>query len=877
MNNFGPPATRGATVAALTLGLLLTRVFEGPAAPEEPAQALLSRPGTVSELLDRLEAGFQSRDLEGLMGLLELPDEGARQAERDLLRTLFEAEEVALILQRPASVAASATRLRVSGQVFRASEPRARVDQWRFLLEKKGGAWVVTARDDLGDIDGLLHLSLDPRGFRADGLVVRLEDFELRFRRGTLYSSPDNVGPTVLVFVGEGEVIFTPRPAAERQQLRRFTGELELRDEVRAAFLRIHPADLRRVLSPIRFEADPEAASRWRAAERLYRDQVHRYFILDAALPRAPWWLLPGLGDASVTFDTKRRGQLTFAVNASEAEGVSLFDRLKRRQICLYPSGGREPLYSEEDGRAVDLQHLDLSVRFEPQRRHLSGTATLRLRLLQPATTVRLRLDDSFKVESVTSGENVSHLFFRVRGQDSLMISLGPQAGETGDIDLTIRYSGEHEPFPVEEEVLQVVSQAPPEGKPIEGEIFIENVLVYTNRTAWYPRPSLDDHATARLRFDTPLGVSALTGGRRVFARLEGDRTKQEFELDRPAKYVTVAVGRFFEAEEHRGGSLRLHAFGMSRTKSEARTLLERSARILAFYEVQFGPCPYPDLNLLLIEGQAPGGHAPPGMVLLQRRPPLLRNTLRDDPASFPDEPDFFLAHELAHQWWGQAVSGSNYRERWLSEGFAQYAAAMWVKERRGEEAFRNVLARFGCWASRHDEEGPIHLGYRVGHIRGDPQAFRAIVYDKAAYVLHMLRGLMGDAAFFEGLGTFQERHRYGKASSDDLRKALEAASGKDLGPYFQSFIFEIGLPRISYKSRIASETGRFQVDLAVQATGLPGPMPLEVRIDHDGGGLRRQLTVAPGDTRLRIDSPARPRRVELNSDRGLLARIDGR
>ena len=586
---------------------------------------------------------------------------------------------------------------------------------------------------------------------------------------------------------------------------------------------------------------------------------------------------MPGLGDASVTFDTKRRGQLTFALNASEAEGLSLFDRLRRRQICLYPSGGREPLYSEDDGRVADLQHIDLSVRFEPQRRHLSGTATLRLRLLQPATTMRLRLDDSFKVESVSSGENVSHLFFRVRGQDSLMVSLGPRAGERGDIDLTVRYSGEHEPFPVEEEVLQVVSQVPQAGAPLDDNIFIENVLVYTNRTAWYPRPSLDDHATARLRFDTPMGVSALTGGRRVLARLEGDRTKQEFELDRPAKYVTVAVGRFIEAGEQDRGSFRLHAFGMSRTKDEARTLLERAARILAFYEAQFGPCPYPDLNLLLIEGQAPGGHAPAGMVLLQRRPPLLRNTLRDDPASFPDEPDFFLAHELAHQWWGQAVSGSNYRERWLSEGFAQYAAAIWVKERRGEDAFRNVLARFARWAFRHDEEGPIHLGYRVGHVRADPQAFRSIVYDKAAYVLHMLRRLVGDAAFLEGLGTFQDGHRYGKASSDDLRKALEAASGKDLGPYFQSFVYETGLPRISYRSRVLGEAAGFRVDLAVQATGLPGPMPLEVRIDHEGGELLRQLTVVPGEARFHLDTPARPRRVELNGDRGLLARIEGR
>ena len=159
---------RRSRIAAVTLGLLLTGLTEGPAeaTPQETAKPVPSRPGTASELLDRLEAGFQSRDLEGLMGLLELPDESAREAERGLLRTLFEAEEVALVLQRPASVAASATRLR--GE--RAGLPRERAPGPRRPValppREEGRDWAVAAREDLGDIDGLLHLSLDPRGFK---------------------------------------------------------------------------------------------------------------------------------------------------------------------------------------------------------------------------------------------------------------------------------------------------------------------------------------------------------------------------------------------------------------------------------------------------------------------------------------------------------------------------------------------------------------------------------------------------------------------------------------------------------------------------------------------------------------------------------------
>ena len=93
----------------------------------------------------------------------------------------------------------------------------------------------------------------------------------------------------------------------------------------------------------------------------------------------------------------------------------------------------------------------------------------------------------------------------------------------------------------------------------------------------------------------------------------------------------------------------------------------------------------------------------------------------------------------------GPGSRPQNYRERWLSEGSAQYAAALWIRKSRGENAFRAVLKRLADWTVRNAAAGPITLSYRIGHLRGDPQAYRAIVYDKGAYVLHMLRGLVGE------------------------------------------------------------------------------------------------------------------------------------
>src|SRR5439155_14839846 len=121
------------------------------------------------------------------------------------------------------------------------TEPRGRVDQVLLTTRRFGESWLVTERQDLTQIDGLVHLSLAPRGYKADGLALRLPDFEIRFRRGTLFLPPESLGPTALVFVGEATVRFTPRPETEKEQLRQFCGRRELVADVRGAFIRIHP------------------------------------------------------------------------------------------------------------------------------------------------------------------------------------------------------------------------------------------------------------------------------------------------------------------------------------------------------------------------------------------------------------------------------------------------------------------------------------------------------------------------------------------------------------------------------------------------------------------------------------------------------------
>src|SRR5262249_52752693 len=96
----------------------------------------------------------------------------------------------------------------------------------------------------------------------------------------------------------------------------------------------------------------------------------------------------------------------------------------------------------------------------------------------------------------------------------------------------------------------------------------------------------------------------------------------------------------------------------------------ERAADIAQFYSSLVGDCPYPSFTLALVEGDRPGGHSPAYFAALNQLLPSMPFLVRNDPEIFTSYPEFYLAHELAHQWWGQAVGWRNYHEQWLSEGF---------------------------------------------------------------------------------------------------------------------------------------------------------------------------------------------------------------
>ena len=167
-------------------------------------------------------------------------------------------------------------------------------------------------------------------------------------------------------------------------------------------------------------------------------------------------------------------------------------------------------------------------------------------------------------------------------------------------------------------------------------------------------------------------------------------------------------------------------------------------------------------------------------------------------------------------------------------------------------------MERMARWAKRHSALGPIHLGHRLGHLQDDPQIYRAVVYDKGAWVLHMLRQIVGDDAFARALTAIQRDHRFGKAGSEHLRAALEKESGLGLEPYFREWVYGTALPELRVSRRTTPDAGSFATAVTIAARNLPGPVPLEIAVVHAGGreGMRVIASRRRGEP---SPSPRRP------------------
>ena len=251
---------------------------------------------------------------------------------------------------------------------------------------------------------------------------------------------------------------FTPGSVGEQGQLRIFAGSTDLSAQFDAAFVRLHPSQYAQRVSTERLTPAPLDARQLRRAQEVFDRDSPRSFSLDlSGLSTEPWYLLPQPGDFLAELQTRRHGALTYSRSIAQAEDVTLFDRERQRTIALYPSpervSARGASYNEDDYRDFDILDYNIDATVSPQREFIEGRARLRLRVRALAlSSLTLRLADALSVTSVASPEYGRLLHLRVRGQDSVIISLPVEVNQDSEMTLVVSYRGPVVPQEIEDE-----------------------------------------------------------------------------------------------------------------------------------------------------------------------------------------------------------------------------------------------------------------------------------------------------------------------------------------------------------------------------------------------------------------------------------------
>lgn len=797
--------------------------------------------------------------------------------------------------------------------VFTESGDRGRVSTWQLDVTKRDSTtWLVAGQSRLSAVENLYRLSVNPqKQFDAHNFSVRAEDLELTLLEGTVFTVDTDQGVAAFVLIGRGTMRFHPAPETERGQVRIFAGSSQLEARFDAAFVRAGSLDNHADQSALVPRAvDPRDLKR---AEQIFREESPKAFAVDLAdLTRDTWSLLPGRDDFLAEIRTRRFATLTYARSASEAEDITLFERRRQRNIAVYTSkqklAARGPFYNEDDLAPYDVLDYDIDVTSIPEREWIEGVTKMRLKVRSPAVgQLSIRLSNSLTVRSVVS-DLFGRLFsLRVANQNTILVNLPATLLQDTELSLTITYSGRLEPQQPEREALALGQRSQISSEFDEG-FFprAEASYLYSNRNYWYPQPMVSDYATASLRITVPAPYSCVASGEasrespQVLAGRDPAQARKVyvFTVDRPLRYLSFIVSRFARADrwtvdfdddrgpDNRPGPDPSVAFGSftqldlvvdahPRQTSRGRSIAQRAADVVQFYQSIVGDVPYPAFTVALIENTLPGGHSPGYFAVLNQPLPNIPVVWRNDPAAFSNYPEFFLAHEIAHQWWGQAVGWRNYHEQWLSEGFAQYFAALYAQHFRGDEVFDGVLRQLRKWALDQSEQGPVYLGYRVGHIRSDGRAFRGVVYNKGAAVLHMLRRLVGDEAFYRGIRRFYTSSRYRKAGTEDLRAAMEAEAGRPLDRFFERWIYGSTLPELTFSFRVESGPQGTAVVLRFEQTGEIFDLPVTVTLQYsDRKPVEVLVPVVDRVVETRVPLEGSLRAVDVSKDDGTLADI---
>jgi hypothetical protein len=765
--------------------------------------------------------------------------------------------------------------------------------------------------------------------FHFDNVTVPLDTATLQFQRGTLtFLSPVNGIVTGAIFIGEGHFNLKPVTILDAQELKRRAGSSEVDEDFTEIVLRFTGSEHLKFFRGLGDQIDTPAETatvfgHWKERMRKRREDafgftehlLHGEDIdnIDADLltalynPAHPSFLnayIRGKKHKDLRYFIRTRvGALPQLDSPEEValinydpdamdDGVWYLDHLRSEYQNNRAS-------SQEDRRLFATRGYKIETVIS-KNNHLFSTALITFQpLIAGERVLKFSLLPNLRVTRVSDDQGQDLYFVQEsRKEDGSFYAILPKATETGkDYSISVQYEGD-----------KVLEQAG------DGSFYVRA------RTSWYPNLNgFGEHAIYDLTYKVPHRYKVISVG-----KLQGESVEQDFSVSHWVTPKPVAVAGFnygqyekMELPDDLTGykisgyyltelpnNLRNNrALQSMAPKSMTRYAMDQTRAQLQLCTYYFGKSPYEEIYVTEQPDFA-FGQSWPNLIYL----PLSAYTdstqrwmlFGNIDAKFTGFVQEVTPHEVAHQWWGHAVGWASYHDQWLSEGFAEFSAGLFLQQgvagdwRKDyidfwERLRKRILEKNNFGISPNDS-GPLWMGLRLISPRTE-SAYQNVTYPKGAYVLQMLRSIMyspddHDKAFIAMMHDFVESHRERPASTESFKaivekhmsKVMDLAGNGKLDWFFDEWVYGTQVPRYRFEYQLVpADAGKIKLHLTVTQSEVDEHFVMLVPVFADfGKGMMRigQIAIAGNSARSTdVLLPVKPKTVALNVYKDILER----
>ncbi len=522
-----------------------------------------------------------------------------------------------------------------------------------------------------------------------------------------------------------------------------------------------------------------------------------------------------------------------------------------------------------------DVLHYRIVLELLPKSRSYVGTTTVTLRALTENHRATELDAETYRVKDVRSSAGVALKF---RHDNGILTVAHERAYAVGDtLSFTVSYRADSVDV---DEVRYGMSKGYDLGlgfnPATEHRSAVINTLSFpTGARHWFPcYDHPNDKATTEVIATVDTAFSVLSNGDLLSVTRNGNpgtRSWHWYQSQPHSTYLTVLVAGDYVMLEDSLGSLPVRYWVYRSDAQNGLTTFGRTPEIIAFYNKQFGVAyPWSKYDQITIPGIGGGAESTTATVIGE-------SAVVDERATLDWPADWLVAHEAAHQWWGDFVTMRDWSETWMNESFATYYEYVWAKHARGDDE--------GAWNmenKRRQYYREAETKYRrpivFNRWNWPNENFDSHTYPKGAAVLHMLRNELGQEPFDASITHFLGRHPYGSVQTNDLIESIRSVTRRDMKSFFDQWVYTAGHPELAVSWSWDAE--KKAVTLHVKQVQVQDDhvgrfrFPVEIEVLYDSGRSTARVEVTRDEETFVLPTKTKPRAFFVDPQGILLASI---